>query len=110
MPIIEIWLKDAELGLELARAPWLQDGLDPLESDAVYGLSYLYDRDHTLARRMLAHSLKEPLRTLNVHALGALGFMAWQDNAAFRRLEAQEWFTDGLSPEERAFVIVLARS
>ena len=109
MPIIEVWLKDAGLGMELARAPWLQDGLGPLESDAIYGLSYLYDWDPTLARRMLAHSFEEPMRTLNVHALGTLGFMAWQENAAFRRLEAQEWFTDGLSPEERAFVIVLAK-
>ncbi len=109
MPILEVWLKDAGLGMELARAPWLQDGLGPLESDAVYGLSYLYDRDPALARRMLAHSAEEPTRTLNVHAMGALGFMAWQSPAAFERLEARDWFADGLSPEERAFAIVLAK-
>ena len=49
------------------------------------------------------------MRTLNVHALGALGTMAWQHGAAFERLKAQEWFADGLSPEERAFVIVLGK-
>ena len=109
VPIVEVWLKDAELGMELARAPWLRDGLGPLESDAVYGLSYLYDWDPALARRMLAHSVETPVRTLNVDALYALGDMAWQHADSFKRLEAREWFADGLSPEERAFVIVLAK-
>ena len=109
VPIVEVWLKDAELGMELARAPWLRDGLGPLESDAVYGLSYLYDWDPALARRMLAHSAETPVRTLNVDALYALGDMAWQHPDSFKRLEAQEWFADGLSPEERAFAIVLGK-
>ena len=109
LPIIEVWLKDARLGLELARAPWLRDGLGPLESDAVYGLSELYDRDPALARRMLAHSIEEPVRTLNVHALGALGDIASHFPGSFERLRARDWFADGLSTEERAFVIVLAK-
>ena len=104
-----MWLKDAELGRALARAAWLQDGLGPLESDAVYGVQWLYDRDPALARRMFAHSVEEPVRTLNVHALGALGTMAWQEPAMLERLEAQGWFADGLSLEERAFIIVLAK-
>ena len=109
VPIIEVWRKDAELGMELASAPWLHDGLGPLESDAVYGLSHLHDLDPAIARRVLAHSAEQPVRTLNVHALGALGTMAWQHATAFQQLEAREWFVDGLSPEERAFVIVLAK-
>ena len=109
LPIVELWLKDTELGRELARAGWLQDGLGPLETDAVYGLQHLYDRDPALARRMLGHSVEKPVRTLNVHALGALGTMAWQMPAAFERLEAQGWFADGLSLEERAFIIVLGK-
>ena len=109
LPIVEMWLKDAELGRALARAWWLQDGLGPLESDAVYGVQWLYDRDPALARRMFAHSVEAPERTLNVHALGALGTMAWQMPAMLDRLEAQEWYADGLSLEERAFIIVLAK-
>ena len=109
LPIIEVWLKDPQLGLELARAPWLQDGLGPLESSAVYGLQYLYDWDPALARRMFAHSVEEPTRTINVDALYALGDMAWQYPESFKRLQAQEWFADGLSLEERAFIIVLAK-
>ena len=76
LPIVELWLKDEELGRKLANAPWIQDGLGPLESDAVYGLSVTCTtEDPALARRMLAHSVEEPVRTLNVHALGALGTM-----------------------------------
>ena len=109
VPILEVWLKDAELGRRLANAPWIQDGLGPLDSNAVYGLQYLYDWDPALARRMLAHSAETPVRTLNVDALYALGDMAWQYPESFRRLEAQGWFADGLSLEDRAFVIVLGK-
>ena len=100
---------DAELGRRLANAPWIQDGLGPLESSAVYGLQYLYDWDPALARRMFDHSVEEPVRTANVDALYALGDMTWQYPGKFRRLQAQEWFADGLSLEERAFIIVLAK-
>ena len=58
---------------------------------------------------MFAHSVEEPVRTLNVHALGALGFMPLQNRESFKRLRAQEWFADGLSLEERAFIIVLGK-
>ena len=109
LPILEVWLKDAELGRKLASAPWIQDGLGPLESDAVYGLQYLYDWDPALARRMFAHSVEEPARTINVDVLYALGDMSWQYPDSFRRLQVQEWFADGLSLEERAFIIVLAK-
>ena len=109
LPIVEVWEKDAELGMALARAPWVQDGLGPLESSAIYGLSHLYDVDPTLARQMLAHSAETPVRTLNVDALYALGDMAWQYPESFKRLQARTWFADGLSLEERAFVIVLAK-
>ena len=109
VPILEVWLKDAELGLELANAPWIQDGLGPLESSAVYGLQYLYDWDPALARRMFAYSVEEPARTINVDVLYALGDMTWQYPESFKRLQAQEWFADGLSLEERAFIIVLAK-
>ncbi len=109
VPIIEVWLKDVELGMELARAPWIQDGLGPLESSAVYGLQYLYDWDPVLARRMFAHSAETPVRTLNVHTLNVLGDMTWQHPASLKLLQAQEWFADGLSPDERAFIIVLGK-
>ncbi|MCY4623386.1 MAG: hypothetical protein OXC99_00020, partial [Chloroflexi bacterium] len=56
IPFVEVWLRDPELGRDLAQSPWAIDGLGPLESSAVYGLGYLYDWDPALARRMLAYS------------------------------------------------------
>ena len=109
LPIVEVWVKDPELGRELASSPWLQDGLGPLETSAVYGLSHLYDWDPDLARRIFAHSVEEPVRTLNVDTLSALGELAWLFPDSLRRVQALEWFADGLSMEERAFVIVLWR-
>ena len=109
VPILEVWLKDAQLGLELVNTPWVRDGVGPLESNAVYGLSHLYDWDPALARRILAYSAEEPVRTRNVHMLNVLGDMTWQHPAGLKLLQAREWFADGLSSEERAFIIVLGK-
>ena len=80
-----------------------------MEHNTPYGLGNLYDHDPALARRMLAYSTEEPLRTRNIHILNVLGDMARDDAASLRLLQAQRWFADGLSPEERAFVIVLGK-
>ena len=109
LPIIEVWQKDPQLGLDLALAPWIQDGLGPLESSSVYGLSQLYDWDPALARQLLADSAVEPLNTTNVHTLYVLGDLAWHRPESMKLLQSEEWFVDGLSAEERAFIIVLGK-
>ena len=109
-PILELWLKDPQLGRELARAAWLADGIGRLEPGAVYGLQYLYDLDPALARRMLAYSKEEPVRSRNVLLLNALGEMSWQDPESLQRLMRQDWFVDGLSREERALITALNRT
>jgi len=110
LPFVEVWLRDPDLGRDLAQAPWVIDGITaPLEHNAPYGLGNLYDHDPALARRMLAYSTEEPVRTRNIHILNVLGDMARDDPASLELLQAQEWFADGLSPEERAFVIVLEK-
>lgn len=107
-PLTEVWLKDAELGRELARAPWLADGIDLKEYNPIYGLSNLFDLNPELARRMLAYSMEEPVQDRNVMLLSALGDMTWQNPEDLNLLILQPWFTDGLSAEERAFVVALA--
>ena len=109
VPILEMWLRDPDLGRDLAQASWVVDGLGPLESNAVYGLVRLYDWDPALARRMLAYSAEAPVRTRDIHVLSVLGDLTWQSPDNLRLLLAQEWFADGPSPEERAFVIVLGK-
>ncbi len=110
VPFVEVWLRDPDLGRDLAQAPWVIDGITaPLEHNTPYGLGNLYDHDPVLARRALAYSTEEPVRTRNIHILNVLGDMARDDPDSLKLLQAQEWFADGLSPEERAFVIVLEK-
>ena len=109
-PILELWLKDPQLGSELARAAWLADGIGRLEPGAVYGLQYLYDLVPALARRMLAYSKEEPVQSRNLLLLNTLGEMSWQDPESLQRLIRQDWFVDGLSREERALIIALNRT
>lgn len=109
-PILDVWLHDAELGGELARAPWLADGIGRLEPNAIYGLLALAERDPALARRMLAYSSEEPVRSRNVLLLNTLGEMSWESPESFELLIRQPWFTDGLDPEERALITALDKT
>ena len=110
MPIVEIWLRDPDLGRELAQAPWIIDGIAWFEDDAVYGLGHLIDYDPALARRMLAYSTEEPVQSRNVLLLSNLGDMVSQHRDKFDRLIGQSWFADGLDVDERAFITALRKT
>lgn len=107
IPIVEVWLRDAAFGRDLAQANWIADGIKRLENDPVYGLGLLYDYDPELARRMLAHSAEQPARDRNTMFLGALWSLMTYDPGKFELLIAQPWFTDGLDAEERAFIVAV---
>ena len=107
IPIVEVWLRDAAFGRDLAQANWVADGIKRLEGDPIYGLGLLYDYDPALARRMLAYSAEEPARDRNTMFLGALWSLMTHDPDKFELLIAQPWFTDGLDGEERAFIVAI---
>ncbi len=109
-PIREVWQRDPELGRAVAQAPWIADGLDPLEDDAVYGLGHLADHDPALARRMLAYTLEEPVRSRNTWLLHTLGRMNTEHEESFELLIGQPWFTDGLDAGERAFISAVSHT
>ena len=110
VPIREVWHQDSGLGRELAQAPWIADGLANWEDDAVYGLGHLYDYDPALARRMLAHTMEEPVRSRNTMLLSTLGRMLSQHRETFELLIARPWFEDGLDAEERAFITAVSHT
>ena len=58
-PLAEVWLKDAELGRELARAPCSRERHRCQGVSFHLCLSNLFDLDPALARRMLAYSMEE---------------------------------------------------
>lgn len=110
VPIREIWQRDSDLGRELAQAPWITDGLEQLEDDAVYGLGHLADYDPVLARRVLAYTMEEPVQDRSTLLLSTLGRMLSQHRDTFELLIAQTWFADGLNPEERAFITAVSHT
>ena len=110
VPILEVWLRDSEFGRDLARSPWITDGIERLENDAVYGLGLLYDRDPALARRLLAYASEEPVQSRNTMFLGGLYTMLLHHGDKFERLIAQPWFADGLDAGERAFITTLSNT
>lgn len=107
VPIVEVWLRDAALGRDLAQANWIADGIERLENDAVYGLGLLHDYDPALAQRMLAYSAEAPALDRNTMFLGALWSLLTHDPDKFEMLIAQPWFADGLDGEERAFIVAI---
>ncbi len=109
-PLREVYERDAEFGRELARAPWIDDGIVRWETDAMYGLGYLMDLDRTLARTILTYSSEEPVRSRNALLLKVLGELSWQNPESFEPLVSQPWFVDGLSPEERALIVALTKA
>lgn len=110
IPILELWLRDPGLGRDLARASWVVDGINRLEDDAVYGLGAVYDEDPALARRLLAEASGEPPLSRNTMFLGALNELLLHDQRdRFELLIAQPWFRDGLSAEERAFIVAVQK-
>ena len=110
VPIIEIWLRDPDMGRELAQAPWIIDGIARLEDDAVYGPGFLFDHDPALAQRMLAYSTEEPVQSRDVLLLSNLGEMLSQHKDKFERPIALPWFADGLDAEERTFITALRKT
>ncbi|MCY4639273.1 MAG: hypothetical protein OXC94_02905 [Chloroflexi bacterium] len=109
-PIRELWHRDAELGRAVAQAPWIADGLDHWEEDAVYGLQYLFDHDPALARRVLAYTLDEPVRSRDTLLPATLGRMSREHRDTFKLLIGQTWFADGLDAEERAFIVAVSHT
>ena len=110
VPIREIWHRDEELGRALAQAPWIADGLDQWEGDAIYGLGHLADYDLALARQMLGYTMEEPVQNRNTFMLSNLGTMSVEHRDKFELLIGQPWFADGLDAEELAFITAVRKT
>ena len=107
--LLEVYEKDPDLGRMLAQAPWVVDGINLHESQTALALIALFDYDSALARRMLAYSLDDPVRSYSVSMVRILGetAMAEEGKEVLDVLVRQDWFVDGLSAEEQVFTIAL---
>ena len=97
-----------ELAERLLRYSWLTDGISQRESDGINSLADIARVDLELARQVVGMGiLDDPLRDRDLHAITSLGRLIETDDLAL--VTSQPWFTDGLSDEETAFLVVTNR-
>ncbi len=100
--------KAQELAERLLRYSWLTDGISQRESDGINSLADIARVDLELARQVVGMGiLDDPLRDRDLHAITSLRRLVETDDLAL--LTSQPWFTDGLSDEETAFLVVTNR-
>ena len=99
---------DAELANMVPNLPWFTDGVIEDEWRVLNALNRIAGIDTDLASELAAF-VNDTTRDLDIHAIEALGDIASQGPDALGRLTSQSWYTDGLSDEEAALVVILGR-
>ena len=106
--IVRIAKQAQELAERLLGYSWLADGISQRESNGVIGLADIAHVNLELARQVVGMGiLDDPLRDRDLHAITSLRRLVETDDLAL--LTSQPWFTDGLSDEETAFLVVTNR-
>ena len=106
--IVRIAKQAHELAERLLSYSWLTDGISQRESDGINSLADIARVDLELARQVVGMGiLDDPLRDRDLHAITSLGRLIETDDLAL--VTSQPWFTDGLSDEETAFLVVTNR-
>ena len=106
--------RDLQFTLDMARAPWVRDGLVGYEEDALGSLGRLFLSNPDLARQLLANTVHAPVWSSDIRVIGTLeDFASHTDAQGHRtdrhhRIVSTPWFTDGLDPRERALVNALS--
>ena len=97
-----------ELAERLLGYSWLADGVSERESNGISTLADIAHVNLELARQVVGMGiLDDPLRDRDLHAITSLRRLVETDDLAL--LTSQPWFTDGLSDEEIAFLLVTNR-
>ena len=98
---------DLELAINAAGSPWVADGIARLESSALNDLVEMADWNPEFARYVVGFSADAPVRDSDVYLISTLYRLRELRPELFEHLISQPWFTDGLDPEERSFIITL---
>ena len=100
--------RDSVLAVMAAGSPWVQDGVVNHEASALHDLASMADWNPELARHVMSLSAGPPFRNTDVYLISSLHQLRVGHPDLFEQLTIdQPWFTDGLDPEERAFIITL---
>ena len=100
--------QDQELAERLLGYQWLADGVSGRESYGINSLASITRSNLELAQQIVGMGiLDDPLRDRDLDAITSLSRPVETDDVAL--LTSQPWFTDGLSDEETAFLVVAKR-
>ena len=96
-----------ELAVRAAGSPWVMDGIVRHEMFALTNLKDMADWNPEFAWQIMGYSVDAPVWNRDAYLISALYFLRVGSAKQFERLISQPWFTDGLDPEERAFISTL---
>ena len=98
---------DLDLALLTARAPWLTDSVADYEASAVYHVLEIARFDPPVAKQWLSYSLSHPTMASDIYLITYIYHLRQSKPDRYHQLVHQPWYLDGLSPQERAFIITL---
>ena len=103
------WIAEShmELAIMTTGYPWVMDGIVRPEMFALNDLLDMADWNPEFARYVLSFSEDVPVRARDVYLISDLYWLREGSTEQYEHLIVQPWFTDGLDPEERAFIITL---
>lgn len=114
--ISDLAIRDLELALRVARAPWMQDGIRPFEIYTLGSLPVLYDHNPDLTRQLAEYATAAFVWDSDIRIIDIVTTMftisgeedQQKESSRFHRLAIQPWFRDGLDFRERAFINALS--
>ncbi len=93
--LINIWIKDTDLGDEVARRPWVVDGMNYYEVDALWALSEVISNDFELAKTAITLPwLSDDVDNDERSILWTMNFIASKDLELARMTIRLPWVND----------------
>ena len=100
--LINIWIKDTDLGDEVARRPWVVDGMNYYEVDALWALSEVISKDFELAKTAITLPwLSDDVDNDERSILWTMNFIASKDLELARMTIRLPWVNDEIHNGEQ---------
>ena len=99
--------QDLQLTLRIAGSPWIVDGPTRQEFIAIESLFRLNQTHPELASQLLNYTLETPVSDVNVRLIARVEDLVHDKPEQWQKITSQPWYVDGLTLEERAFVVAL---
>ena len=106
--LISVWLLDAEVGLTIAKLPWVLDGVIEIENNSIAQIATIAESDTATAATILNYQwLVDGIGDDGYETVGleALGKIAKTDPAAATETSRLTWVANGLDGEDDAVAL-----